>query len=255
VTPIASVRKPAPLPATHVPIAAPASVPIPATPAGARTGVSFSSEMPPDDSAPWPSPKNFADPSALPKHLDGHRLNDIVSCGSVNDIAWRFRPDSRKARLLIRDRLRLNSEQNFAIWEINQVMDRGGTVTFIFSRIESDRRSESIVIKDNLYNRIVRENGRNRVMEVQDLRTLINRAVLVFHHADGGSISFAPGLAGQSAITIELNKSVRPLSPILVKGNYCERLDEDSESASTSTARAAAEAAGAAATGKSGASK
>ncbi|MBS1984245.1 MAG: hypothetical protein JST16_08735 [Bdellovibrionales bacterium] len=165
----------------------------------------------------------------VPKYLTGYQLNDLASCGAANQIPWRFRPDRRKTRLLLRDHLRLNTETHFETWEIHQVMDGQGYVTYVFSKIQNGRRVESILIKDNVYNRIVETNGKPKVVEVQDLRTLINRSVVAFVHADGSTVNFAPGLAGQSILTIELRQAVgRPLAPLYIRGSYCERAQAES---------------------------
>lgn len=159
----------------------------------------------------------------VPKYLSGNSLNDLSSCTAVDQIPWNFRAE-RKTRLLMRDTLRLNTEPQFATWEINQVMDKDGYVTYVFSKIEAGQRSQSLLVKDNIFNRIVNQKGKSKVTEVQDLRTLINRPVFVFLHSDGSSVSYSPGLAGQSVLTVELRQAAgRPLAPIYIRGSFCER--------------------------------
>ena len=174
--------------------------------------------------APAPAPSPEAIVEEVPKYLTGYALKDISSCSAIDQVPWKFRADSRKTRLLMRDQLRLNTEAQSALWEINQVMDKDGYVTYVFSKVKNGVRAESLLVKDNVFNRIANVGGRSRVVEVQDLRTLINRPVLIFNHSSGSTITYAPGLAGQSVLTVELRPTGgRPLAPIYIRGSFCER--------------------------------
>lgn len=169
----------------------------------------------------------------IPKYLKGLQVNDLVSCIKVEEIPWRFRPDNRKTRLILRDTLRLNTETKFSTWEIHQVMDTEGYVTYIFRRVMDNGQYESLVIKDNVYNRIMETAKGPKVVERQNLRTLINRPVLTFFHADGSTVTYLPGLAGRSLLTIQLSQAEgRLLQPVFLKGTICDR-PEDEKSVGT----------------------
>lgn len=167
---------------------------------------------------------------ALPKYLLGYKLGELASCSAIEKIPWKFARDRRKTRLLMRDTLRLSTEFQPATWEVNQVMDGDGYVSYVFSKVRDGHRVESLVVKDNVFNRIVDRGGESKVTEVQDLRTLINRPVITLNHTDGSLISFSPGLAGQSLLTIELkHPEGRPLPPVFVRGMYCDRPQGDND--------------------------
>lgn len=169
-----------------------------------------------------PTPPARPEPKA-PKYLSGYVLNDLASCGAVDQIPWRFAAE-RKTRMLLRDHLRLNTDAKFGTWEIHQIMDRDGYVTYAFMRIENGQRVESLLIKDNVFNRFRWKGDKSKVVDVQDLRNLINRPVVIFSHEDTSSVSFSPGLAGQSVLAIELRQVTgRPLPPLYIRGTFCER--------------------------------
>jgi len=108
--------------------------------------------------------------SVLPRHLVGYRVNEVTSCGPVFMIPWKFRPDRRSVRLLMKDEMSLNSETSMSLWEIHQVMDAKGYVAFIFRRQLKDGGTESIVTKDAVYNRILELPKRKpKVVEAVDL--------------------------------------------------------------------------------------
>lgn len=174
----------------------------------------------PEEPKAAPAPK--FEPKA-PKYLSGYVLNDLASCGAVDQIPWRFAGE-RKTRMLLRDHLRLNTDAKFGTWEIHQIMDRDGYVTYAFMRMEDGKRVESLLIKDNVFNRFRWKGDKSKVVDVQDLRNLINRPVVIFSHEDTSSVSFSPGLAGQSVLAIELRQVTgRPLPPMYVRGTFCER--------------------------------
>lgn len=165
-----------------------------------------------------------------PKYLTGYVLNDLASCSAVDQIPWRFAAE-RKTRMLLRDHLRLNTDAKFGTWEIHQIMDRDGYVTYAFMRMENGQRVESLLIKDNVFNRFRWTGAKSKVVDVQDLRNLINRPVVIFSHEDTSSVSFSPGLAGQSVLAIELRQPAgRPLPPVYVRGTFCERASSSENS-------------------------
>jgi hypothetical protein len=166
-----------------------------------------------------------------PKELSGYQIRDLVSCAAVDRIPWRFAKGNRRTRLVLRDQLRLSTDDREGFWEIFQIMDKNGYVTFAFQRIENVSPVETIAIRDNRFERYVHKNGRRIIRETQDVRTLINRMVVTLYHASGASVSFAPGLAGDSTLTIDLSENGnRPLAPVFLRGNYCGRPKDDSNS-------------------------
>lgn len=171
-----------------------------------------------------------ADPaSTIPKYLLGYKLAEVASCARIDQIPWKFRPDGRKVRLVLRDNLRLNTESKSSEWEIHQVMDREGYVTYIFRRPIGNAKYESFVTKDAAYNRILDTPRGPKVVETQNLKTFINRPVLTFSSADGSTVSFEPGLAGTSALNLQFgpSDSGRVAAPIYLRGNFCNRPDSE----------------------------
>ncbi len=165
---------------------------------------------------------------AIPAYLRGYKLNELVSCGQVDKIPWKFRPEGRKTRILMRDVLRLNSETRFSTWEIHQVMDSGGYVSYIFRRPLKNGSFESIVAKENHYNRIVESTKGKKIVDVQNLKNFINRTVFTFTAADEGTVSYLPGLAGRSLITVQLSQAGgRMLPPLYIKGSTCDRPNDE----------------------------
>jgi len=172
----------------------------------------------------------------IPAYMRGNRLNEIASCGKADQIPWKFRPDNRKTRLLVKDVLRLNTESKFANWEVHQVMDAQGYVTYIFRKALANGRYESIVAKEYMYNKILETPRGPKVVEVQNLKNLINRPVLVFYHSDGGTLSYLPGLAGRSLVTIQLAQAEgRLLPPVFFKGTVCDRPNDIDQTGDQST--------------------
>lgn len=164
----------------------------------------------------------------IPAYLRGYALNEIVSCGQVDKIPWKFRAEGRKTRLILKDTLRLNSETKFSTWEIYQVMDKYGYVSYIFRRALKSGQYESIVAKENHYNRIIETAKGKKVVDVQNLKNFINRAVFTFTHADEGTVSYLPGLAGRSVITMQLSQAEgRLLPPLFIKGSVCDRPSDE----------------------------
>jgi hypothetical protein len=169
--------------------------------------------------------------TAVPKYLEGYKLSDISSCGSIDQIPWKFRNDRRKTRVILKDLLRHQNESKYSTWEIHQIMDGEGFVSFIFRRALADGRFESIVVKDSQYNKIIDTPKGPRIVEAQDLKTLINRAALTFYSPDGGTVVFSPSSVGRSALIIDVGgKLTRPLPPVFLRGNICDRPDDEENS-------------------------
>jgi hypothetical protein len=168
----------------------------------------------------------------IPKYLSGYEIKDITSCGAVNKIPWKFRPDGKKTRLLLKDRMRHQTESQFLDWEVFQVMDKDGFTSWIFRRTLANGRSESIVVKDVVYNRILETPKGSKTVEVQDLRSLVNRTALSFFHKDGSSLVYSPSSVGRSALIIQQGSTGnnRLLAPVFVRGNFCDRPDDEENS-------------------------
>ncbi len=164
--------------------------------------------------------------------VEGFKLKDITSCGVVDKIPWKFRPDGRKARLLIKDNLRFQSETNFEPWELFQIMDREGFVSYIFRHTLVSGRLESIIIKDTVYNRVLETPKGNKTIESQSLKSLVNRQALAFYHADGSSLVYSPSSVGRSSLTLQQGQlgTGRILPPVFLRGNYCDRPDDEEDS-------------------------
>lgn len=172
----------------------------------------------------------------IPKYLRGYELNDLSTCLKIEEIPWRFRPDNRKTRLILRDTLRLGSETKFSTWEAHQVMDNEGYVTYIFRRVLASGQYESLVIKDNIYNRILETAKGPKITERQNLRNLINRPVFTFFHADGSTLAYLPGLAGRSLVTVQLSQAEgRLLPPLFLKGSICDRPEDEKDTGNQAT--------------------
>jgi len=204
----------------------------------------------------FPKPENFPPPvsqnktgNELPKYLSGFELKDITSCLTVDTIPWKFRPDRRKTRLLLKDRLRHQSQTTFSEWSVFQVMDGDGFVSYVFRRPLSSGRNESMVVKDTVYNRVLDTARGPKTVESQDLRTLINRPALTFYHQDGSTVTYSPSSVGRSALVIQQAQTAgRLLPPVFLRGNFCDRPDDD-EDADKASKQLAAPKTGATGTG------
>jgi hypothetical protein len=160
----------------------------------------------------------------LPVHVKGLSLNQIASCRVIDQLPWVFRKTNRQSRLIARDRLRLSTQSEFAIWEIHQVQDANGYVSYVFRRPMPGGRFESIVTKENYYNRIIDNNGSRKIVDVRNLMTLIDRPALTFYAKDGTYAVFMPGLAGKASFVITYPGGV---APVYLRGSSCQRMGAD----------------------------
>lgn len=176
------------------------------------------------------------------KAISGYALEDIVSCSFMDRIPWRFKEAGRKTRLLINDQLRLSSETAEARWEIYQVMDKEGFVTFIFRRALPSGQWESIVTRDSDFSRVLSlAKGRKSVTERQNLKTLIDRPALTFENSKGSSLSLIPGSTGTSALSIQLSQAGgRMLPPLFIRGSTCARPIDEANDGATKEIKATA---------------
>jgi hypothetical protein len=172
----------------------------------------------------------------IPKYLSGYEVKDITSCGVVDKIPWKFRPDGKKTRLLLKDKLRHQTETQTLDWEVFQIMDKDGFTSWVFRRTLASGRAESIVIKDVVYNRILETKKGPKTVEVQDLRSLVNRPALTFYHKDGSTLVYSPSSVGRSALIIQQGNQSggRILAPVFVRGNFCDRPEDEENSDSQS---------------------
>jgi hypothetical protein len=158
----------------------------------------------------------------LPVHRKGLTLNQIASCRVIDQLPWVFRKTNRKSRLLLRDRLRLSTDSDFSTWEVHQVMDQNGYISYVFRRPLSDGRFESIVTKENFYNRIIDSGGTRVVADARNLSTLIDRPALTFYAEDESYAVYMPGLAGKNSFVVTYKGGVAPL---YLRGPSCDRVN------------------------------
>lgn len=159
-----------------------------------------------------------------PIHVTGLNLNQIASCLVIDQIPWVSRKTNRKSRLLAKDKMRLNIHKTFSEWEIHQVMDKEGYISFIFRRRLADGRVESIVAKENHYNRFVDSGSVRKVVQVENFINLIDRATMIFYAEDGNRAEFRPGFTGQSTFVIYYTGQT---PPVYLQDLKCSRGDSE----------------------------
>lgn len=167
-----------------------------------------------------------ATPSAIvvPSALTGFKLKELSSCAALEEVPWRFRPDGRKTRMVLRDSFRFQSHTTFHEWQVHQVMDREGLVSYIFRRPVGAGRFEALVVKDATYNKVIENETQTKTIEAHDLRSLINRPALTFYHHSGATISYHPSSVGRSALIVSHALDTgRLIPPLFVRGASCDR--------------------------------
>lgn len=169
--------------------------------------------------------------SSLRSIVMGKKVNDITSCGVVDSISWRFRPDGRQARVLVRDTLRMNAETEFFSWEISQVMDADGFSTFVFRRALKKNRYEAYAVKDGKYNKILDTRSGPHVVETRDIKNLINKPAFVFSAPDGASVILTPGAYKTSVLSFipSRGEDGQVAPPVYIKNMICFRPEEKYE--------------------------
>jgi hypothetical protein len=186
----------------------------------------------------------------IPKVMQGYKVEGLASCGLVDQIPWTFRKGKRQSRFLMRDKMRLSTQSDFSIWEVHQVLDPGGYMAYVFKRIRDDGIGESIVTKEQHYNRILEKGKDRRIAEVRSLKTLIDRPVLSFYTPQGASVVFRPSLGGLAKLQINFSGVTnRIVPPMELVGRSCERLEDAPDPAAPATAAAAGAAGAAGASG------
>jgi hypothetical protein len=164
----------------------------------------------------------------LPGQIKGHTLEGLSSCIEVDKIPWVFRKTERQSRLLLRDRLKLSTQPDEALWEIHQVMDKGGNSSFVFRRPLNNGSYEAIVTKDTFYNRIVDTPGSRKIVKVHKYTTMVDRPVLTFINKQGSSVVYKPGPVGRAQLVLNF-KGNSFIPPLALMGTNCERIGDDGE--------------------------
>jgi len=154
----------------------------------------------------------------------GLSLDQIASCLVIDQIPWISRKTNRKSRLLARDKMRLNIHKTFSTWEIHQVMDSEGYISFIFRRTLADGRVESIVAKENHYNRYIDSGSVRKIVQVENFINLIDRATMIFYAENGNRAEFRPGFTGQSTFVIYYTGQT---PPVYLQDLKCSRGDSE----------------------------
>jgi hypothetical protein len=155
-----------------------------------------------------------------PVNKDGLKMNQVGSCIVINQLPWVFRKTKRQSRLIMRDKIRFSTQSDFLVWEIHQVMDQNGYISYVFRRPLPDGGTESIVTKENYYNRIQDRKGVKKIVDVRNLTNFIDRPALTFYTEGNGRIVYQPGLSGQSRLFLSFGNSE---PPVLLKGGDCRR--------------------------------
>ena len=175
----------------------------------------------------------------LPEYLKGYVLEDILSCGALDLLPWKFRTDNRQNRMIFKDRLRLSSEAKFEDWELHQIVDGDHRVTFIFRHLLAPKQWESIILRDEIFNRVRDTGSGPKTIQTQNLSAFINRAALNFVAEDGSMVSYIPSPAGRSSILIQhsMKPNERMLAPVILKGSICTRPKDEDEAGSKDKAQ------------------
>jgi hypothetical protein len=164
----------------------------------------------------------------VPSQLQGRTLEGLSSCIEVDKIPWVFRKTERQSRLLIRDRVKLTTQPDEALWEIHQVLDKGGEGSFVFRRPLMNGAYEAIVTKGTFYNRIIDTPGSRKIVKVHKYTTMVDRPVLTFVNKAGSSIVFKPGPVGRAQLVLNF-KGNSFIPPVTIMGTNCERIGDDGE--------------------------
>jgi hypothetical protein len=155
----------------------------------------------------------------LPVFERGLTLSQVYSCTVLNQLPWVFRKTRRQSRLIVRDKIRFSMHSDFHHWEVHQVMDHNGYVSYVFRRALPEGGFESIVTKEQYYNKILDRGGVKRITDVRNLTTLVDRAALTFYTQNNGQLVYQPGISGQARL--QLTFSGGP--PLLLRGRDCRR--------------------------------
>ena len=166
--------------------------------------------------------------------MEERRLDGLSSCGNLDKIPWKFRPDLRKTRMLFSEEMRLSSDESVYLWELYQVMNSDGLVTFIFRRKLPNGNYLSLAARDFKFIEVQSSPERSEATQRQNFKHLINRPALIFYRADGSEVSYMPGSVGKSTIMIQFAQSNGLyLPPVYIRGNFCDRPASLNESDTT----------------------
>jgi len=169
---------------------------------------------------PAPKPRVQETLTAAPVNKQGLTMNQVASCIIINQLPWVFRKTKRQSRLILRDKIRFSTQSDFLLWEIHQVMDNNGYISYVFRRPLPNGGQESIVTKENYYNRIQDVKGVKKIVDVRNLTNFIDRPALTFYTEGTGRIVYQPGLSGQSRLYLSFDGGD---PPVLLKGGDCRR--------------------------------
>ncbi len=156
----------------------------------------------------------------VPVNQRGLSMNQVASCIVINQLPWVFRKTKRQSRLLIRDKIRFSTQPDFVVWEVHQVMDQNGYISYVFKRPLPNGGTESIVTKENYYNKITDVGGVKRITDVRNLTNFIERPALTFYTESNGRLVYQPGLGGQARLFLAYDAGD---PPVLLKGGDCRR--------------------------------
>lgn len=168
---------------------------------------------------------------SLPTHLQGQTLEGLSSCLEIDKLPWAFRKTQRQSRFLIRDHLKLNTNDqpdDFVLWEVHQVMDKHGESAFIFRRPLPNGVYEVYVTKGTLYNRIADAPGSRKILRGHKYKNLVDRPVLTFNNRNGSTLVFKPGSGGRGQLVLNF-KGHSFIPPLVIMGTSCERIGADGE--------------------------
>jgi hypothetical protein len=156
----------------------------------------------------------------VPVNQRGLSMNQVASCIVINQLPWVFRKTKRQSRLLIRDKIRFSTQPDFVVWEVHQVMDQNGYISYVFKRPLANGGTESIVTKENYYNKITDVGGVKKITDVRNLTNFIERPALTFYTESNGRLVYQPGLGGQARLFLAYDAGD---PPVLLKGGDCRR--------------------------------
>lgn len=159
-----------------------------------------------------------------PIHKKGLNLDQIASCQVVDQLTWIQGRNKRRSRFLAKDKLRLSEHTEFSEWFIYQVMDLEGYFSYVFKRSLGKGKSESIIIKQSDYNRVMEMGKKRRVLEVRDLKNLIEKTALIFFAENGNRVEFKPGFTGRGTLVVYYTGQTQPIH---IRGLQCARGNPD----------------------------
>lgn len=153
------------------------------------------------------------------------KVSQINACGTLDRIPWASKSNGKRTRRIFRDQLRLDRDKTASTWELHQVLQPDGGVSFIFQRLRRDGKEEYIAAKGDTAERIMEvRKGRRRLIEKENMKPLINRTAISMMSKDGSRVEFIPGQTGKSTVVIyPTNDLGVSLAPVYLKGISCDK--------------------------------